>query len=145
MTTTDKPVALGPDLISAYVETKYKVSANPAFELIIDVANQSLIDLYNNQGVSCAAFVTACNPFSAKLGEDENIKRQKSLEMEIRQRGLTLIPGIGQHPSGKWPGEPSFLILGISLEAAKSLGRSYKQNAIVWISDNAVPQLVLLR
>ena len=53
--------------------------------------------------------------------------------------------GMGEHPSGQWPGEPSFLILGLPLDAAKQLGARHEQNAIVWCGTDAVPQLILLR
>lgn len=52
---------------------------------------------------------------------------------------------IGQHPSNAWAGEESFLCFGISLEAAKALGRRFEQNAIVWSAADAIPQLILLR
>jgi Protein of unknown function (DUF3293) len=48
-------------------------------------------------------------------------------------------------PTGKWPPEPSRLVLGIDLDTAGSLGRQFRQNGIVWVSANAVPTLVLLR
>jgi len=34
---------------------------------------------------------------------------------------------------------------GLSLEASKSLGARFEQNAIVWSGADAVPQLILLR
>jgi hypothetical protein len=35
----------------------------------------------------------------------------------------TGISGMGEHPSGDWPGEGTVLVLGLSPEAAKSLGQ----------------------
>jgi hypothetical protein len=55
------------------------------------------------------------------------------------------LPGKGVDPAGEWPGEPSLLILSINLEAADVLGRAFRQNAFVWASADAIPQLVLLR
>jgi len=40
------------------------------------------------------------------------------LARELAQRGLAVELGVGQHPSGDWPGEPSFLVYGLALEAA---------------------------
>jgi hypothetical protein len=37
------------------------------------------------------------------------------------------------------------LILGLDLEAARTLGNRMEQNAIVWIGADAVPELVLLK
>jgi hypothetical protein len=56
-----------------------------------------------------------------------------------------ILDGFGQDPAGQWDGEDSFLVLGISLEAAKKLGSQFEQNAIVWADSNAVPKLFLLR
>lgn len=36
------------------------------------------------------------------------------------------------------------LVLGLALEAAKSLGNAYEQNAVIWCGADAVPNLVLL-
>ena len=48
------------------------------------------------------------------------------------QRSLTFFEGLGQTPSLQWPGEPSYLVLGMSLQAAMALGRKYEQHAIVF-------------
>ena len=53
--------------------------------------------------------------------------------------------GLGQHPTNGWSGEVSYLILGLTLEAAKVLGARHEQNAIVWSDADALPQLILLR
>ena len=53
--------------------------------------------------------------------------------------------GLGEHPTNGWPGEASYLIFGLTLEAAKMLGMRLEQNAIVWTGADTVPQLVLLR
>ena len=71
--------------------------------------------------------------------------RQGELTAELIRRGLAFLEGVGQHRSGDWPGEPSFLVLGLALEVAKSLGKHYEQNAIIWCGPDAVPQLTLLR
>jgi hypothetical protein len=69
-------------------------------------------------------FITACNPQSQELGPARNQRRQEEFPKELRQRSLKYLAGVGHHPNGGWPGEPSFLILGLELEAAKSLGQS---------------------
>jgi hypothetical protein len=49
---------------------------------------------------------------------------------------------IGKHPSNNWPGEVSVLVLGLDLEAAKSLTQHHEQHAFVWAAGNGVPELV---
>ena len=58
------------------------------------------------------------------------------------KRGLICIDGVGKHPSNNWPGEGSVLVLGLDLEAAKSLGRHYEQHAFVWAAGDGLPELV---
>ena len=136
---------LDASLVTAYRETEYQVTEGEPFVLKVDEPCPALLGLYRAKNVSCAAFITACNPFSCELTDVENAVRQTELASELKRRSLSYLEGIGQHPSGGWPGEPSFLALGLSLEAAKSLGQTYGQNAIVWCGPEAVPNLVLLR
>ena len=136
---------LDASLINAYSETEYRVTQDFSFVLKVDVRSTELTTLYKANNVSCAAFITACNPFSREMNDTDNAKRQAELAAELTRRSLCFVEGVGQHPSGDWPGEPSLLALGLDLEAAKSLGIAFKQNAIIWCGPDAVPNLVLLR
>lgn len=131
--------------IQAYLETDYHVRGDTPVTLKIGVANPTLAALHKAHGVECSAFITACNPFSQSLDPPANDERQTALARELKQRSLTFIEGVGQHPTSDWLGEPSFLVLGLSREAAKALGIRHEQNAIVWCGPDAVPELVLLR
>jgi hypothetical protein len=64
---------------------------------------------------------------------------------ELSASGLAFVEGVGNDPSNIWPGERSFLVLGLVPEAAKSLGAQFGQNAIVWSGADAIPRLILLR
>lgn len=112
--------------------------------LRVGVFCPELAALHEAHRTGCSAFITACNPFSRLLGEAANAERQAILARELKRRGLAFIDGVGQHPSGQWPGEASFLVLGLALEAAQTLGRRLDQNAIVWSGPDAVPRLILL-
>jgi hypothetical protein len=132
-------------VIQAYRETDYRVFSDIPVTLRITEQNEALLGLYKaNRSDSCA-FVTACNPLGQRVDEAENIRLQDQLARELGFRSLYFISGEGKHPVGDWPGEPSFLVLGLSLEAAKTLGRKREQNAIVWCGADAVPELILLR
>jgi hypothetical protein len=132
-------------LIQAYRETRYLVLGGDGLTLVVDQPSAGLVDLHRQHRADCSAFITACNPFSAKLSREQNAKRQSELAKQLRQRGLPFVDGIGQHPANEWDGEPSFLIFGLALEAAKSLGIRLEQNAILWSGENGVAHLVLLR
>ena len=131
--------------IQAYLETHYQVHGFSPTLLKIGEGNATLAAIHRSNGVEASAFVTACNPFSEPLDDAANAERQKILAVELTQRGLTFIEGVGQHPSNDWAGEASFLVLGVSVEEAKELGARFGQNAIVWAGSDAVPKLVPLR
>ncbi|MCW5619463.1 MAG: DUF3293 domain-containing protein, partial [Nitrosomonas sp.] len=105
----------------------------------------ALAELHKAHAVTNSAFVTAYNPFSTLLNETDNAARHTKLRKTLKHRGFVFFEGIGKHPANDWPGEPGFLVLGIRLEAASALGNQLEQNAIIWNSDDAVSQLILLR
>ena len=132
-------------LKQAYIETDYIVETEPRMTLKIGTANPALLTLHKKLRVNCSAFITAHNPFSKSASQEENNERMLQLVNELKNRSLGFLPGIGQHPSNDWPGEPSLLIFGLSLEAAKALGNKYEQNAILWIGVTGTPELILLK
>ena len=136
---------LPPGLLQAYRETHYRVLGDDGFTLIIDVPSPELARAHRRHCVDSSAFLTACNPFSRSLHEDENAARQALLAAALRSLGLPFIDGLGQHPSNGWQGEASFLALGVTRDQACHLGTRFEQNAIVWAGADAVPRLVLLR
>jgi hypothetical protein len=141
--------AISPQLIQAYREADYRVNAEPAFVLKVGACSQPLALLFQRHQCDCAAYLTACNPLSEDVGAAENAVRQAELSRELKERSLRFIEGVGQDSQGEWPeqwpGEASFLVLGLSLEASRALGRKHAQNALIWCAKDAVPQLVLLR
>lgn len=136
---------LDPVLIAAYKATNYKVHAQPPFVLKIGVASPPLAELYRLHGCNCAAFITACNPYGAKLDDAENSALQLGLAHHLSSRGLPFLPGMGVGNEDEWAGEPSYLVLGLDQHAATAMGKRHQQNAIVWCDSDAAPQLVLLR
>lgn len=49
------------------------------------------------------------------------------MEREISSRSLIFLAGERQHPTNGWSAEPSVPALGLSLEAAKVMGRKYER------------------
>lgn len=131
--------------LQAYRETEYRVCADAAFVLRVDEPSAPLAAAHAHRGVDCSAYVTACNPRSRPLGELENAQRHAALGRELARRGFVALEGRGEHPRGGWPGEASYLVFGLTLAEAKSLGRRWGQNALLWSGEDAVPRLVLLR
>lgn len=131
--------------LQAYRETEYRVSGPDAFILRVGELSAALAAAHKKQRVDCSAYITARNPFGQILDGAANAERHAALGRELSQRSLASVEGVGQHPSNQWPGEPSYLIFGLTLEAAKALGMRLEQNAILWAGADAVPELILLR
>lgn len=137
--------SISADTIRAYEETEYRVFGDVPITLCIGVRSALLADLHRAHDVDCSVFITAVNPLGVQADDAENARHQATLADQLKKKHFKFIDGMGQLPSGEWPGEPSFLVLGVSLDDAKELGTRYRQNAIVWCGDDAVPQLILLR
>ena len=133
------------ELIDAYRETHFHVQMENNFILKIDHQSTELLTWHAKFQVNSSAFITAHNPFGKRLTAEENAIKNRQLKTLIEAKYDHVVDGFGQDPLGEWPGEDSFLIYGISLEEARSVGNLYEQNAIVWSDKDAIPQLVLLR
>lgn len=132
------------ELLTAYRETDYHVGGSAAFVLNIDAYSPTLQRLHALHGVDCSAFLTAVNPHSQRLSKRLNTRRLQGLRTQLRAMHLSVLPGMGQHPSNGWPGEAGFLVLGLPQPDAQALGRQWGQNAIVFCDADAIARLVLL-
>lgn len=128
--------------IHAYLATDYKVAAAQPFILKIGIASPELMRLNRTDS---AMLITAWNPLSEPTPTPENLAAQQKLLAEIDSRGLRHLDAEGCDPSGRWPCEPSLLVFGISLEAAKKLAAQFRQNGFVYAGGDAIPRLILLR
>lgn len=131
--------------LQAYLESEYRVQGGNPFVLRIGDFSHELAEALKQVGADCCAFVTAFNPFSQTLDDAANARRHAELARQLSGRGLACIEGLGQHPTNGWPGEVSYLIFGLPLDAAKDMGNRFGQNAIVWSGSAARPELILLR
>ncbi len=131
--------------VQAYRETEYRTRGDEPFSLKVGEVCAALAAAHRRNRVDCSAYITACNPFSQILDDEANAERHAALGRELGLRSFASVEGIGQHPSKQWPGEASYLIFGLTLEAAQALGTRLEQNAIVWAGGDAVPELILLR
>ncbi len=133
------------ETLSAYSETNFIVYAEQVFILRVGEYCPVLINLYKAHKIETCLFITAHNPYGQALNESVNLKRNIDLATELEDKALKYYPAEGKHPTGDWPGEASYLVLGLSIEESCELGKKYEQNAIIWCDSDCVPQLVLLR
>jgi hypothetical protein len=141
---TEKP-SLDASLIAAYLHTEYRVDGDDPMTLRVGIPNPSIGDHLRNFHAHSAAYITACNPQSQLVDFETNAQRLATLEAELHSRGLRFLRGRAVDPYGEWPEEDSFLVMGLSLESAKTLARHYQQNALIWCGPTWVPELILLR
>ena len=129
-------------LAAAYREARYRVDA-PAgsFELRIGAPAPELERLLVAVGCERWAYLTAVNPASIRLEDEENRRRLARLDAEIARRGWPVHPGAAVDPRGTWPDEPSRLVLGVDESAARELARRFGQNAFVAGERGDVPRL----
>lgn len=131
------------DIIQAYKNTHYKTESG--FTLHVDSRAPELDELLSNSGLNAAIFITAWNPFSEVKSDIENKELNNQLRddlLDLTSEG-NIIPGFGEDPTGEWPGEESFLVLGISREMGINLSRKYRQNAFVFHELGAKTELIL--
>ena len=131
--------------LQAYLEADYKVTAAEPFVLNVGRASPELALRFKLDRADSAAFLTAWNPCGERASDTENRAAQQKLLAGIKALGLPCLDGEGRDPAGRWPAESSFLVLGISLEAAKTLAEQFHQNGFVYAGSDATPRLILLR
>ena len=135
---------LRPDLRAAYEKALYVVLGAPDLVIRVGERNADLDDLLEADGVETAAFLSAANPNGILQGQAENELARAALHQVLADEGCICYVGEGRDPEGEWPAEPSILALGISRHEAEVIGRSYEQNAIVFIERGKPPELVVL-
>ena len=63
----------------------------------------------------------------------------------MNAHGFAFLAGEGRGRIGDWPPEPSILAFGMSRARAASIGRRFRQNAIVYVPLGRPAELVKLR
>jgi len=137
------PADLAPDLLAAYLATRYHVRQGGGFDFYIERRSADLLELHATAGVAGSAFITAWNPRSEGTPREENDARNAALRHDIEALGLPAVPAEGIGPTG-WR-EESYLVPGITREDVVALARKYRQNAIVVIAADGVPRLEITR
>lgn len=125
-------------------QLQYVLHGDPPVLLQADIFNPSLAALFKLRFVKSCAFITAgssCHePLTPSAAED----LQTALAKEFRKRSLCFSEGETKHSSGQRLSQMSFLVWGLSLEAAKVLGIKFGQNSILWCGLDAIPRLLAL-
>ena len=139
---------LSPELLASYKNADYVVfghqRGSPELVIRIDRVNPALDEILTHNEAASAAFVTACNPRGEKKTYEENEAAAAALRASPALIGYAWFKGEGRDPEGRWPAEPSLLIVGIARKEATQLGEVLNQNAIVFIEKGGKPELIVL-
>lgn len=131
------------ETLAAYRATRYRVFAPIPIDMRIGETSAAMAALLAQHGAGSAVFVTAFNPFSRRLCDDDNAARQRRLKAHLARLGLATIEGAGIDPTGQWPSEESVLALGADRPAADDLMVKFEQNAVVFVEGDGGARLLL--
>jgi hypothetical protein len=133
-------------LVSAYRATDYVVH-DVGRAVVIRIGHHSLVvdRLLARMRTRSGSFITAWNPFSKESSLKANERWNRELKRYLSALGVAFVEGEGRGRTGDWPPEPSVLVFGISRTEAAAIGRRYRQNAVVYVSQGRPAKLVMLR
>lgn len=133
------------DYRSAYKNTDYIVFEPEALVLTVDQFSPKIEEILIKYNCKTAAFLTAWNPLSQVTDDKNNRAVQQQLAVDLHQLDVRVFEGIGKARDGDWPGEESFLVLGIERIVADQLAVKYNQYAWLWVQIANPVELVMTR
>lgn len=82
--------------------------------------------------------ITAHNPASVPLSDEENRRRHVELVDALMRAERVVVPAAGQGLDGSWPTEESVAVRGTDTAAAVDLGRQFGQLAIFRVGPDRI-------
>jgi hypothetical protein len=142
---SDPAIARVHSLLALYRRTHYRVRWADGSESIIEIDAMPPAPIATWIGASgFAAYLTACNPYSQALTEQQNEARLADLRRRLRAADARFLEGIASVPAEAWS-EPSLLVTGVPLQQVDALAREFEQNAVVFVPRDACPRLRVYR
>lgn len=129
------------NIISIYEKAIYRIE-ELNYNIKINDFNSILDKYLEDNKFDNWAIITAYNPMSELIPEEENIKANAELEEDIKH--YQKLKSQGLDPLGKWPEEKGYIIFDIDEEKAKEIGKKYKQRAIVYSNKNEKARIIVL-
>lgn len=131
--------------LAAFHATHYRVDGpNGPFVLRIGERSPELQRLHESHSAVSSAYLTAWNPLGEIVPSETNAQNQQALQRDLAALGVPALSGEGKDPESGWA-EQSVLAIGLSREHAVALGNRYRQLAILFAGQDAIPELVMLR
>ena len=78
--------------------------------------------------------ITAWNPGTERLEQEENDKANERLHQDLVDRGLSPCRAMGKDPNSDYF-EDSWAVIGLSDQEARDIGASFKQVAVFRVAD----------
>jgi hypothetical protein len=113
------------DLNKAYKETIIEVLLNEK-----TINEFDLFRLWN----SAFFIITAANPYSKQLNENENCERDSRLEMMLKEANYEYLRAVGRNLENTWR-EPGWAVNTSDETAMIGLAKAFEQNAIFRITQ----------
>ncbi len=134
------------EMMIAYLSTHYKVGVGrDAFVLKIGIPSPEIMSRLRPGQSPSGAFITACNPLSDQVSDEDNAAAQSALLAELQWTCPKVAEGMGEDAAGQWPGEPSYFAEGLDAVDAAYLALRFRQHAFVWIDAEVIPILVCMK
>ncbi|WP_017925828.1 DUF3293 domain-containing protein [Thioalkalivibrio sp. HL-Eb18] len=131
------------ELARAYSATHYRIELpGQAFVLRIGERDPGLETCLQTEGWSQASLLTAWNPRSRIVPEQENRERHARIARELEQAGWSCWPTLHRDPTGYWPDEPGYCVLGMGAADLDPWLVAFDQNAAVLIQPPSAPRLI---
>ena len=126
-------------LLEAYRQTNYKFD-NTVFN--IDKSSSKAASLFQPFAPVGGLFITAWNPLWKELTVEENRQANQRLKNELLRQGYKVIEDYGESPDGEHR-EDSFFAYPIDKDTSLTLCCTFEQNAVVYITSEGLPILLL--
>ena len=126
-------------LLEAYYQTNYKFDDTL---LNIDKTSFQAAALLQPFSPAGGLFITAWNPLGKELTVEENRQANQKLKNELLKQGLKVTEGYGESSDRHWR-EDSFFAYPIDKETSLTLCCTFEQNAVVYVTSDGLPKLLL--
>lgn len=135
------------ETLKAYASASYTVihEDGSCIDFKVEETNPDLQGLLEARGAQQAYFVTAYNPRSEALSEEENLARQEELVRHCIEKSIQFLRGSSSDSSSSDLWLEQCLLLFCDADSGRRLGNMFEQNSIVEISGGGLPSLLNLR
>jgi hypothetical protein len=129
------------ELLGHYLKTEYRVETGGGIIVLkINQPSDFLGRAHKLHITDRSAFITACNPASLRMNDAVNEAAMEAMNDEISERWPKYFSEDAD-PTGAWPPEPSFLVMGIDYRDVIKLAHKYNQNAFLYAYKEPVLRL----